>query len=179
MTTSQVQPPPTIREFTHTFPATRLGASLARRTAVSTLDEWGVPPGSPLSDTVALLVAELAANAARHGRVPGRNFELRLLLHQHAHTTAVVRVEVSDTHPRRPAPTAVAMADADADGGRGLALVAAIADDWGVEDRTGPGKTVWAQTGPTDHPDPTRSPLHDHHPASPAHPGTAFGNHPA
>ncbi|BCK67991.1 ATP-binding protein [Streptomyces libani subsp. rufus] len=155
MTTSQVQPPHTISEFTHTFPATRLGASLARQAAVTRLDEWGVPPGSPLSDTVALFVAELAANAVRHGRVPGRHFELRLL-HQHAHTTAVVRVEVSDTHPRRPDPTTVAMADADADGGRGLALVAAVADDWGVEDRTGPGKTVWAQTGPTGHPDPSR-----------------------
>ncbi|MEJ1197558.1 MULTISPECIES: ATP-binding protein [unclassified Streptomyces] len=152
MTTSQVEPPLAVQESTHTFPATRLGASLARRAAVARLADWGVPPGSPLSDTVALLVAELAANAARHGRVPGRNFELRLL-HQQAGTTAVVRVEVSDTHPRRPDPATVTMADPDADGGRGLALVAAVADDWGVEDRTGPGKTVWAQTdlaGPSD-----------------------------
>ncbi|MBZ4018916.1 ATP-binding protein [Streptomyces purpurogeneiscleroticus] len=136
-----------VHESTHASPSTRLGASLARPAAVARLDDWGVPPGSPLSDTVALLVAELAANAARHGRVPGRTFELRLL-HQQARTTAVVRVEVSDTHPRRPDPTTVTMADVDADGGRGLALVAAVADDWGVEDRTGPGKTVWAQTGP-------------------------------
>ncbi|OWA18414.1 hypothetical protein B9W68_05745 [Streptomyces sp. CS227] len=149
MTTSRVEPPLALHESTHTFPATRLGASLARRAAVARLGDWGVPPGSTLSDTVALLVAELAANAARHGRVPGRNFELRLL-HQQTRTTAVVRVEVSDTHPRRPDPTTVSMADADADGGRGLALVAALADDWGVEDRTGPGKTVWAQTGPAE-----------------------------
>ncbi|MFD8569166.1 ATP-binding protein [Streptomyces sp. NPDC059639] len=156
MKISQVQPPQTISEFTHTFPATHLGASLARRAAVARLVYWGAPPGSPLSDTVALLVAELAANAARHGRVPGRNFELRLLhKHEHAHPTAVVRVEVSDTHPRRPDPTTVTMADTDADGGRGLALVAAVADAWGIEDRTGPGKTVWAQTGPTGHPDPS------------------------
>jgi hypothetical protein len=46
------------------------------------------------------------------------------------------------------------MADTDADGGRGLALAAAVADDWGSQDPTGPGKTVWAQTGPTGgHPD--------------------------
>ncbi|MDI6517171.1 ATP-binding protein [Streptomyces coelicoflavus] len=154
MTTSQVGPPLAVQESTHTFPATRLGASLARRAAVARLDVWGVPPGSPLSDTVALIVAELAANAARHGRVPGRNFELRLL-HQQARTTVAVRVEVSDTHPRRPDPTTVTMADPDADGGRGLALVAAVADDWGVEDRTGPGKTVWAQTRPITLPDPS------------------------
>ncbi|MFJ7494688.1 ATP-binding protein [Streptomyces sp. NPDC097727] len=162
MKTSQVQPPLAVREFTHTFPTTRLGASLARRTAMSTLGDWGVPPGSPLSDTVALLVAELAANAARHGRVPGRNFELRLL---YEHAANAVHVEVSDTHPRRPDPTTATMADPDADGGRGLALVEAIAHRWGVEDRTGPGKTVWAQTKPTDPPDPTRPQLHDHHPA--------------
>ncbi|WP_408058201.1 hypothetical protein [Streptomyces tauricus] len=33
--------------------------------------------------------------------------------------------------------------------------MAAVADDWGVEDRTGPGKTVWAQTGPAGFPGPT------------------------
>ncbi|MFE2378591.1 ATP-binding protein [Streptomyces sp. NPDC059398] len=154
MTTSQVEPPLAVQESTHAFPATRLGASLARRAAVARLVDWGVPPGSALCDTVALLVAELAANVARHGRVPGPNFELRLL-HQHAHPTAVVRVEVSDTHPRRPDPTTVTMADADADGGRGLALVATVADAWGVDDRTGPGKTVWAQTGLIGHPDPS------------------------
>ncbi|GHE54139.1 hypothetical protein GCM10018785_24530 [Streptomyces longispororuber] len=153
MTTSQVEPPLAIHESRHSFPATRLGASLARRAAVARLDDWGIPPGSPLSDTAALLVAELAANAARHGRVPGRNFELRLL-HKQARATAVVRMEVSDTHPRRPAPATVSMADPDAEGGRGLALVAAVADDWGVEDRTGPGKTVRAQARPADTPDP-------------------------
>ncbi|WP_424851561.1 ATP-binding protein [Streptomyces sp. SAI-129] len=120
MTTSQVGPPLAVQETTHTFPATRLGASLARLAAVARLDDWGVPHGSPLSDTIALIIAELAANAAHHGRVPGRNFELRLP-HKQARTTAVVRVEVSDTHPRRPDPTTVTMADPDADGGRGLA----------------------------------------------------------
>ncbi|WP_405987499.1 ATP-binding protein [Streptomyces sp. NBC_00872] len=104
-----------------------------------------MPPGAPLHDTVAVIVAELAANAARHGRVPGRNFELRLL---YEHETAVVRVGVSDTHPRRPDPSSVGMADPEADGGRGLALVEAVAYRWGVDDRTGPGKTVWAQTEP-------------------------------
>ncbi|MFE9763254.1 ATP-binding protein [Streptomyces sp. NPDC005808] len=141
----RAQPPVTVSVFVQWFPATRLGASLARRFAVGQLGGWGVPPGAPLSDTVALLVAELAANAARHGRVPGRNFELRL---SYEHETAVVRVEVSDTHLRRPDPSAVVMAATDADGGRGLALVDAIAHRWGVDDRIGPGKTVWAQTAP-------------------------------
>ncbi|QNS04350.1 ATP-binding protein [Streptomyces xanthii] len=145
MTSQQAQPTVTVSVFTHTFPATRLGASLARRFASRQLGGWGISPGAPLHDTVALIVAELAANAARHGRVPGRNFELRLL---YEHKTTVVRIEVSDTHPRRPDPSSVGMADPEADGGRGLALVEAVAHRWGVDDRTGPGKTVWAQTEP-------------------------------
>ncbi|NJA55276.1 ATP-binding protein [Streptomyces sp. NEAU-H3] len=108
------------------------------------------PPGSPLSGTVALL----AASAARHGRVPGRHFALRL---HYEHTNAAVRVQVPDTHPRRPDPTTVAMADADAEEGRGLALVATVADRRRVENRTGPGKTVWAATRPAGHLGPIRS----------------------
>ncbi|MFF5769252.1 ATP-binding protein [Streptomyces californicus] len=131
--------------FTKAFAATPLGANLARRFALTQLHDWGTPPGAPLHDTVALIVAELAANAARHGRVRGRNFELCL---RYEHETTVVRIEVSDTHPRRPDPSTVGMAEPDADGGRGLALVEAVAHRWGVDDRTGPGRTVWAQTGP-------------------------------
>ncbi|MGX4689291.1 hypothetical protein [Streptomyces sp. JNUCC 63] len=33
----------------------------------------------------------------------------------------------------------------DEDGGRGPVLVDALAVDWGVRDRLGPGKTVWAE----------------------------------
>ncbi|MER7197441.1 hypothetical protein CG723_29485 [Streptomyces sp. CB01635] len=124
MTAQQAQPPVTVSVFTRAFPATPLGASLARRSALGRLGDWGVPPGAPLHDTVALLVAELAANAARHGRVPGRNFALRVL---YEHESAVVRIEVSDTHSRRPDPSDVGMADPDAEGGRGLALVEAVA----------------------------------------------------
>jgi hypothetical protein len=34
---------------------------------------------------------------------------------------------------------------ADSDGGWGLILVEALADRWGVTDRNGPGKTIWAE----------------------------------
>ncbi|MEV0573909.1 ATP-binding protein [Streptomyces sp. NPDC050392] len=131
--------------FVQRCSATRLGATLARRLAVWKLDVWGIPYGTPLSDSVALLVAELASNAVLHGRVPGRDFELRL---SYAYTTGVVRVEVSDTHEARPDLTSVSPPDAEADGGRGLLIVEAIAARWGVKDRVGPGKTVWAETAP-------------------------------
>ncbi|WP_406454012.1 ATP-binding protein [Streptomyces sp. NBC_00876] len=128
--------------FAQRFSATRRGATLARRLAVWKLDTWGIPYGTPLSDTVALLVAELAANSVLHGRVPGRDFELRLIF---PYEGAVVRVEVSDTHQARPAPSVVMQPDTDADGGRGLLIVETIAARWGVIDRVGPGKTVWAE----------------------------------
>lgn len=146
MTALQAQPPVTVSVFVQRCSATRRGATLARRLAVWKLDVWGVPYGTQLSDTVALLVAELAANAVLHGRVPGRDFELRPV---YAYGTGVVRVEISDTHEARPAPDAAPRPDPEADGGRGLLIVEALAARWGVSDRLGPGKTVWAETGPT------------------------------
>lgn len=145
MTALQAQPPVTVSVFVQRCSATRRGATLARRLAVWKLDAWGVPYGTQLSDTVALLVAELAANAVLHGRVPGRDVELRLV---YAYGTGVVRVEISDTHEARPDPAAVPRPDPDADGGRGLLIVEALASRWGVSDRVGPGKTVWAEAGP-------------------------------
>lgn len=126
--------------FVQRFSATRRGARLARRLATLLLDLWGVPYGGPASDTVTLLVAELASNAALHGRVPGRDFELRL---GYDVATGVVRVEVSDTHPERPNPPGPEAGVLE--GGRGLLLVEALASRWGVDERQGPGKTVWAE----------------------------------
>ncbi|MGX1547646.1 ATP-binding protein [Streptomyces adustus] len=144
MPAPQAQEAVTVSVFVQRFSATRRGARLARRLAAHRLDVWGVPYGSPASDTVALVVAELAANAVLHGRVPGRDFELRLRCDR---TAAVVRVEVADTHPGRPQPGRPGAGPADADGGRGLLLVAAVATRWGVDGRSGPGKTVWAECG--------------------------------
>lgn len=143
MQAHRVQEAVTVSVFAQRFSATRRGARLARGLATHRLDLWHVSYGTPASDTIALVVAELASNTVLHGRVPGRDFELRLKYDRGAD---VVRVEVSDTHPGRPeVPTATAEDPADADGGRGLLLVEAVAARWGVEERTGPGKTVWAE----------------------------------
>ncbi|MEU5095030.1 ATP-binding protein [Streptomyces sp. NPDC020996] len=135
------QPPVTVRTFAQRLSATPRGARLARHLALHQLDAWGVPHGSNASDAVAVIVAELAANAVTHGRVPGRDFELRLDL-----AAGRIGVEVTDTLAERrpPAPGAVHMPDPLGDGGRGLALVAALADRWEVRDRP-PGKTVRAE----------------------------------
>ncbi|MGW6205722.1 ATP-binding protein [Streptomyces sp. NPDC055089] len=126
-------------EFVQRFTATRRGARLARRLAVHQLDEWGVPYGSELSDDVAVIVAELAANAVVHGYVPGRDFELRM----EAVGADGVRIEVSDARgERRPEMREEQAAGAEA--GHGLRLVEALAVKWGVADRV-VGKTVWAE----------------------------------
>lgn len=84
------------------------------------------------------IVAELAANAAGHGRVPGRDFQLLLYV-----VAGTLRIEVTDTRGdrlpqcRQPSP--------DGESGRGLVLVEALADRWGVSPGRPPRKTVWAE----------------------------------
>ncbi|MFJ3104557.1 ATP-binding protein [Streptomyces sp. NPDC086835] len=127
----------TVRVFTQRFSSTPLGARLARRLALHQLQAWAVPHGSEASDAAALVVAELAANAVTHGRVPGRDFELRL-----TRTPGALRIEVSDTRGERRPPRQVTSPPDLADSGRGLVLVAALADRWQVLDRVPVGKTV-------------------------------------
>ncbi|MZE78545.1 ATP-binding protein [Streptomyces xinghaiensis] len=124
------------------FSSTQRGARLARRLAGQWLDERGVPYGSDAHDAVTLVVAELCANAVRHGHVPGRDFRLGMAL-----GPGGVRAEVTDTRAERlPVPVRPGEGDTVAESGRGLLLVAALADRWGWEPRSdGPGKTVWAE----------------------------------
>ncbi|HZF88641.1 ATP-binding protein [Streptomyces sp.] len=133
--------PITVRMFTQRLSATPRGARLARHLAVGQLAAWGVPYDTDASDTVAAVVAELAANAVTHGRVPGRDFELRLSL-----VPGTVRIEVTDTRSasRPPGPGDVRPPRPLAETGRGLPLVDALADRWEVLDRV-PGKTVRAE----------------------------------
>jgi anti-sigma regulatory factor (Ser/Thr protein kinase) len=122
-----------IRHFSLQLSPTPRGARLARLLATEQLRSWGLP-----SDPAEQIVAELAINAATHGRIPGRDF--RLLLYVVADT---LRIEVTDTRgDRLPTPQLPA---ADAESGRGLLLVDALADRWGVTPGLPPRKTVWAE----------------------------------
>lgn len=115
------------------------GARLARRLASCQMDAWGRRHGTPAHDSVELIAAEPAANAATHGRIPDRDAELRLSREDGGH----VRIEVSDARGER-LPEA-RDAGSEEDGGRGLLLVAALAEKWGTAPRPGaPGETVWA-----------------------------------
>ncbi|CAL9405286.1 hypothetical protein [Streptomyces sp. enrichment culture] len=61
--------PVTARVFQR-FSSTPRGPRLARHLAPRRLDAWGVPYGSPVSDTAALVVAELADRRGVFDRVP-------------------------------------------------------------------------------------------------------------
>ncbi|MFC8869113.1 ATP-binding protein [Streptomyces sp. NPDC057148] len=125
--------PTSVRNFSVQLSPTPRGARLARLLATEQLRTWGLP-----LDPARQLVAELASNAAAHGRVPGRDFRLTLYV-----VGATLRIEVTDTRgeelprPQTPAP--------EAETGRGLLLVEALADRWGVTEERFPRKTVWAE----------------------------------
>ncbi|MFD7494754.1 ATP-binding protein [Streptomyces sp. NPDC059832] len=123
-----------VRQFTVLLSPTRRGARLARLLATAQLGEWGIA-----CEPAAHIVAELAANAAVHGRVSGRSFQLGLT----AHRDEVLRIEVTDTRDEQ-LPVA-STPDQLAEGGRGLLIVEALADRWGTVVGPVPRKTVWAE----------------------------------
>ena len=101
-------------------------AGTARRFVASSLHA-----GGEMADTAILLVSELASNAVLHARTP---FEVVVDL-----DPMRLRVEVRDGNPALPMLKEYV---AESITGRGLHMVAAAADDWGVEIQ-GAGKVVW------------------------------------
>ncbi|MFD5034458.1 ATP-binding protein [Streptomyces sp. NPDC058405] len=108
---------------------------LARLELRKALAGWGL---ATLEEAAVLVLSELLTNAGRHAHVsPGREIETRYL-----RISDSLRIEVHDASSELPEPRT---AELDACDGRGLALVDVLADEWGVSDRNGPGKMVWAQ----------------------------------
>ncbi|WP_246113779.1 ATP-binding protein [Streptomyces montanus] len=124
------------------FASSPRGARLARRLAVRRMEEWGYPPASDTSCTIALVVGELAANAVQHGRVPGHDFCLRLRLDE---VSGLVRIEVADAAAAKRPPAAPPSSYPDGESGRGLLLVDVLSVRWGSTPRHPVGKTVWAE----------------------------------
>ncbi|WP_345038487.1 ATP-binding protein [Streptomyces sannanensis] len=128
--------------LTAQFASSARGARLARHLAVRRMEEWGHPPASDASCTVALVVGELAANAVQHGRVPGHDFRLRLGLDE---VSGLVRIEVADAATAKRPPVRPPSSYPDGESGRGLLLVDVLAVRWGSTPRHPVGKTVWAE----------------------------------
>lgn len=102
----------------------------ARRLVADTVLGWGFPE---LVDDAVQTAHELCVNGLTHGRSDCR-LDLR-------RQDGGILVEVRDENERLPV---VALGPIEALSGRGLPLIAALADDWGVE-TTGTGKVVWAK----------------------------------
>ncbi|MFD8571384.1 ATP-binding protein [Streptomyces sp. NPDC059639] len=120
-------------KFTVLLSPTPRAARLARLLVTEQLRSWG---HAYLLDEAAHIVAELAANAVTHARVPGRDFRLGLYV-----TEGAIRIEVTDARGE----CMPQVGCGEGESGRGLILVEAIADRWGVDEGPLPRKTVWAE----------------------------------
>ncbi|WP_200262670.1 ATP-binding protein [Streptomyces sp. HSG2] len=135
--------------FSQPLSSTPRGARLARLLAMTELRTWHLP--GEVTERAELLVAELAANAVRHGRVQGRDFRLRLRITPATPAPLLtaaapaLRIEVTDARGERLPTPSRPLNDRPDGGGHGLALVAAYADRWGWEPHPPGGKTVWAE----------------------------------
>ncbi|MET9219118.1 ATP-binding protein [Streptomyces sp. NPDC003300] len=100
------------------------------------VNAWGM---TGLADTAVLVLSELFTNAVRHARGP----EDRLVETRYERLTdGALRIEVHDANSVRPEAREPSV---DAESGRGLALVDVLtAGRWGVSERLGVGKLVWA-----------------------------------
>lgn len=120
--------------FEMRFTSTPRGVRLARRLAAIRLDAWGIPYSSEPHDEIDLIVAELSSNAVRHGRVPGRDFRLRLHVTPAGPRPATARIEVTDSRaervPRCPAAPPASDGPGAEETGRGLLLVSHLAARW-------------------------------------------------
>lgn len=140
MNSATPQLAPAVHTFAQLLSSTRRGARLARLLAAEQLRAWPVSPC--VTERAEQIVAELAANAALHGRVSSRDFRLTLALD----TAGLLRIAVTDARGEHlPSPPAECGTPLDAESGRGLLLVTALADRWVLETCPPGGKTIWAE----------------------------------
>lgn len=118
--------------YSETLPRVPESAASARRLVREACAVWGL---EGLGDDGALVVSELVGNAVRHAR----RESIRVVVERVA--TGTVRVAVADFSRALPVEREAGGGDEE---GRGLFLVAALAADWGTDQRCW-GKVVWAE----------------------------------
>ncbi|HEY9438592.1 MAG TPA: ATP-binding protein [Streptomyces sp.] len=119
------------------------GVGQARHRMREQLRDNGV--ADTVVDDAVLILSELLSNACRHGRPLGRQADVGdgdIRASWRVDIRGGLTVEVTDGGgPTRPVP---ATPSVTARGGRGLAIISALAQEWGVRDDTSGEVTVWA-----------------------------------
>ncbi|MEU6848628.1 ATP-binding protein [Actinacidiphila alni] len=124
------------------WPAAEASVAPARHWLVRTLTAWELPQ---LADAATLVLSELLANAIQHAdrsadAVVGSEIGARFL----RLPDGALRIEVHDVSVKAPELRPADPASLD-EHGRGLLLVDALTEGhWGVGERDGIGKLVWA-----------------------------------
>jgi anti-sigma regulatory factor (Ser/Thr protein kinase) len=131
-----------LKNWGRSFPGQPWQVAEARHFVAALLEDE--PPS--LVDDAVLVVGELAANAVRHTRSGWYRGWFLVLV---GFANDFVRIQVidqgSDDEPM------VRSVNSPVDqGGRGLMLVSACAKDWGVKDRSGGGRCIWADLARVD-----------------------------
>ncbi|MBT2414997.1 ATP-binding protein [Streptomyces sp. ISL-12] len=126
-------------EASVTLPSDPASVSAARTYVVGTLAEWGLSAGTEVSDTIRLIVSELATNVVQHTLGQSPTFTVDLALDRDEH----LRIGVTDSHPRFPKRLPAAVQQ---DNGRGMVIIRCLAAECGGRLRVRPtregGKTV-------------------------------------
>lgn len=109
-----------------------------RRFIRETISTWGL---TVLADDLTAAVNELTTNAVQHALVApeGARGRAWLGMARTGNTVVCVVADPSPTPPSRHHPVCLA------DAGRGLAVVDALADQWGYATSASGGKTVWVR----------------------------------
>ncbi|ANJ06314.1 ATP-binding protein [Streptomyces parvulus] len=126
-------------EASVTLPSDPASVAAARTYVAGTLVEWGLPADADLSDTVRLIVSELATNAVQHTFGQSPTFTVDLALDRDER----LRIGVTDSHPRFPKRLPAAVQQ---DNGRGMVIIRWLTAECGGRLRVHPtregGKTV-------------------------------------
>jgi anti-sigma regulatory factor (Ser/Thr protein kinase) len=126
-------------ETSVTLPSDPASVSAARAYVVDTLAEWGLPAGTEVSDTIRLIISELATNAVQHTFGQSPTFTVDVVLDRDER----LRIGVTDSHPRLPRRLPAAVQQ---DNGRGLVIIRWLTAECGGRLRIRPtregGKTI-------------------------------------
>ncbi|CAL9647162.1 ATP-binding protein [Streptomyces sp. enrichment culture] len=126
-------------EASVTLPSDPASVAAARTYVVGTLAEWGLPGDADLSETVRLIVSELATNAVQHTFGQSPTFTVDLVLDRDER----LRLGVTDSHPRFPKRLPAAVQQ---DNGRGMVIIRWLTAECGGRLRVRPtregGKTI-------------------------------------